>query len=181
MAVTGYDAPWNDALARLAQERPQHSLSNPALSPSGKYWLQQLDGMKGKSPVYQLNAVNSLINGWPYVDDASNWGRDHWETPLEFLSRHGDCEDYALTKYESLRRLGVPEDHMRLLIVNDTTENNARHAVLAVDLPDGTYILDNQNGMALRQQDVKRDDGGMRYEPLFALGKSQRWGYAAPT
>jgi predicted transglutaminase-like cysteine proteinase len=181
VSVTGYDAKWTDALARTAQERPQLTLANAALGPSARYWLQQLDGLQGKSAQYQLNAVNTLVNGWNYVDDTANWGGDHWETPLEFLSRQGDCEDYALTKYESLKRLGFPEEKMRLLIVNDTSEGNARHAVLAVDMPDGTYILDNQAGVALKQQDVKRDDGAMRYTPLFALSRTQRWAYTQPS
>ena len=35
--------------------------------------------------------------------------RSRWSTLLEFMQRGGDCEDYVICKYESLRRLGFAE------------------------------------------------------------------------
>ncbi|WP_237707120.1 transglutaminase-like cysteine peptidase [Pseudoalteromonas sp. BSi20652] len=41
---------------------------------------------------------------------------DYWTTPLETLGRGlGDCEDYAIAKYISLRALGVIDDKLRLI------------------------------------------------------------------
>ena len=53
-------------------------------------------------------AVNRFVNGWAYRADADNYGRsDYWATPLEFFRRSGDCEDYVIAKYRSLRLLGL--------------------------------------------------------------------------
>lgn len=44
------------------------------------------------------------------------WGRkDYWATPAELLQkRRGDCEDVAIAKYFTLRKLGVADSHLRL-------------------------------------------------------------------
>ena len=59
----------------------------------------------GRAGAEQLAAVNRFVNQWPYRTDADNYGRsDYWATPLEFFRRSGDCEDYVIAKYRSLRR-----------------------------------------------------------------------------
>jgi predicted transglutaminase-like cysteine proteinase len=51
--------------------------------------------------------TNRFLNDWRYKPDDQNYGqRDYWATPLEFLRRSGDCEDYAIAKYVTLRELG---------------------------------------------------------------------------
>ena len=40
------------------------------------------------------------MNRSPYIVDPINWGvKDYWESPGQFFSRKGDCEDYAIAKY----------------------------------------------------------------------------------
>lgn len=53
----------------------------------------------------QLRFVNSAWNGLRYISDSRNYGtKDHWATPAELISHGGgDCEDYALAKYATLR------------------------------------------------------------------------------
>ena len=72
-------------------------------------WAALLRGLDGVPPRAQVEAVNRFVNGWTYRADADNYGRsDYWATPLEFFRRSGDCEDYVIAKYRSLRLLGLP-------------------------------------------------------------------------
>jgi predicted transglutaminase-like cysteine proteinase len=64
---------------------------------------------------------------------------------------------------------------MRMLIVKDTISAQY-HAVLAVDMPDATYILDNQSAHVLKHDEIKVN-GRHVYEPLFALARDKSWLY----
>lgn len=57
----------------------------------------------------QLNQVNRFFNLVRFMDDIRVWGKeDYWATPVEFLGRNaGDCEDFAIAKYFTLRALGI--------------------------------------------------------------------------
>lgn len=172
VSTTPYTERWRGVLSRIASEQSRYRPGAPGLSPAASDWLRELETLRSRPDSFQLNAVNSYINGFLYASDL----RDTWSTPLEFLERRGDCEDYAIAKYVSLQRLGFDESRMRLLVVRDTLTREG-HAVLAVDMPDGTYILDNQSHLALKHQEVKLDDGRPRYEPLVGLSRSQQWIY----
>lgn len=54
-----------------------------------------------------------------FGDDMEVWGQeDYWATPLETMGRgRGDCEDYVIAKYFTLRALGIPEAKLRLTYV----------------------------------------------------------------
>ena len=107
--------------------------------------------------------------------DNRNWGKsDYWETPVEFMTRGGDCEDFAIAKYISLRELGVSEDRMRLAIVQDT-QKNIPHAVLALYTDDGGVVI-------LDQQIKTVFDAGHqgRYRPIFSINRSAWWLYSLP-
>ncbi|MBL4827839.1 MAG: transglutaminase-like cysteine peptidase [Spongiibacteraceae bacterium] len=80
------------------------------------------------------------------------WGRsDYWATPLETMGRQqGDCEDFTIAKYVSLRILGIPNEKLRLMYVKariTTTQGNRNqaHMVLAYYPTSGgdPLILDN--------------------------------------
>jgi predicted transglutaminase-like cysteine proteinase len=94
----------------------------------------------------QLEAVNKWVNAHAYVEDWANWGLpDYWETPREFLTRGGDCEDFAITKYFSLVRLGFSPADLKIVVVKDV-KLQMFHAVLSVQRLDSpTVLLDNQN------------------------------------
>ena len=48
-----------------------------------------------------------------------HWGvPDYWATPLELIgSNGGDCEDFAIAKYFTLRELGIPDERLRITYV----------------------------------------------------------------
>lgn len=138
-------------------------------------WQENLRDLEGKSIKAMAERVNTLVNQKRYIVDSKNWGQsDYWATPVEFLQRGGDCEDFAIMKYTALRTLGVPEDRLRLAIVQDL-QKNIPHAVLVVYTEQGAYILDNQNK---RMLDAEH---GSRYRPIYSINRQAWWLHTAPT
>lgn len=131
-------------------------------------WQNQISKLRGLPLEAMVEKVNTMMNAKPYVEDKNNYGTsDYWASPAEFLARGGDCEDYALAKYASLKALGVPESRMRLAIVEDTWKS-IPHAVLIVYTDNGGMVLDNQNKQTLSAADTSR------YAPIYSIN-SQGW------
>ncbi|ABG39606.1 periplasmic protein [Paraglaciecola sp. T6c] len=96
----------------------------------------------------KLYRVNNFFNELEFVDDIKHWGKDdYWATPVEFLaSDGGDCEDFVIAKYFSLKELGVPAEKLRLMYVTATRLRQA-HMVLAYYEQSNSVplVLDNIN------------------------------------
>lgn len=138
-------------------------------------WQKDIDKMQGRSMKEMVRGVNSLVNETKYVIDKRNWGKsDYWATPVEFLKRGGDCEDFAIAKYAALRSLGFPEERLRVAIVQDT-EKNIPHAVLVAYTDEGAFILDNQIKSLV---DAERRG---RYRPIFSINRQAWWLHQNPT
>lgn len=94
----------------------------------------------------RLETTNRFFNRVRFVDDIKHWGEnDYWATPVEFLgSNGGDCEDFSIAKYLTLRHLGVPEERLRLVYVKALRLNQAHMVVAYLATPDAEpLILDN--------------------------------------
>ena len=94
----------------------------------------------------------------------------YWAIPAEFLKKSGDCEDYAIVKYFTLKELGIPAENMRIVVVRDTLRNLA-HAVLAVYLNGDAYILDNLSNTVLSHSRIRQ------YSPQYSVNESGRWAH----
>jgi predicted transglutaminase-like cysteine proteinase len=110
-------------------------------------WNQMLQSEAKQPELEQLRAVNSFFNQQlSFQDDTRIWQQiDYWATPLESLIKGaGDCEDYALAKYFSLRNLGVPSEKLRITYVKALTRNQA-HMVLTFYASSSAepWVLDN--------------------------------------
>ena len=68
-------------------------------------WQRLLDKLQGQPEAVVLNKVNRFFNQVRFLADKDHWGKlDYWATPLELLATNGgDCEDFAIAKYFSLR------------------------------------------------------------------------------
>ena len=93
----------------------------------------------------------------------------------EFFKRGaGDCEDFAIAKYMMLRAYGVPEERLRLAIVNDT-KKGIHHAILIVYTDRGPIFLDNQI------KDTLYTASSNRYVPIFSINGSSWWLHEKPS
>lgn len=110
-------------------------------------WQNLLSSAKGLPEHDKLKQVNDFFNlNVRFVDDVIQWKtEDYWATPLEFLATGaGDCEDFAIAKYFTLKELGVDESKMRITYVKALRHDQA-HMVLTFfaspkSIPD---VLDN--------------------------------------
>merc|ERR1711879_231033 len=115
-------------------------------------WDKTIQNAKQKDILHKLKDVNDFWNTIKYKRDEAQWGKkDYWAAPFEFLgSGAGDCEDYAIAKYFSLLKLGVPENKLRITYVKlkrKQTKFEEAHMVLTYyHKPAATpIVLDNIN------------------------------------
>ncbi len=83
-------------------------------------WRDLLVSSAGQPEAAKLKRVNDFFNRKiRFGDDVAIWGvSDYWATPLETMGRgEGDCEDFAISKYVTLKLLGVPSEKLRLTYV----------------------------------------------------------------
>ncbi len=124
------------------------------------------------SEMDKVKYVNDFFNTIPYYNDIDHWKKkDYWATPFEKITTDGgDCEDYAIGKYFSLRELGVPDKKLRMMYVKAIKWGEA-HMVLtyfpqADDIP---LVLDNINKKILPAN--KRKD----LVPVYSFNGDGLW------
>ena len=138
-------ANWN--FAQILQTAEQRY--GPLGSAQGRIeaWNQMLQGETRQPERERLTAVDRFFNQQlSSRDDTRIWRQtDYWATPVESLVKGaGDCEDYALAKYFSLRNLGVPSEKLRITYVKALTRNQAHMVLTYYATPSADpLVLDN--------------------------------------
>lgn len=160
---------WRSVLQRYEEEQRQAKLDGcQTTAPTSTgclyaEWARFLDGLRSLSRQEQLRAVNHAINQRPYTTDMANWAmEDYWESPAQFLAKSGDCEDFAILKYLSLRRLGWQGEALRIAAVFDT-RLNIGHAIVIVEDAGRAWILDSQIPDVVEASQIDH------YQPLYSL------------
>jgi predicted transglutaminase-like cysteine proteinase len=132
-------------------------------------WHQFLGELRQLPMPEQISAVHRAMNRARYVSDLANWGvGDYWASPSEFFAKDGDCEDYAIAKYASLRALGIPNAALRVLIVQDLNLKTP-HAVLTVYVDRTWFLLDNQTSQVIELRTVRH------YQPIYSINETTWW------
>jgi len=95
----------------------------------------------------KLEKVNHFFNSRiEFVSDIDLWGvQDYWATPIEFLCKKaGDCEDFAIAKFFTLKAMGVAEEKLNITYVK-ALQYNIAHMVLTYYSEPGAepLVLDN--------------------------------------
>jgi predicted transglutaminase-like cysteine proteinase len=96
--------------------------------------------------IRKLSHVNSFMNKiFSKHDIDSKSSIDHWATPKEFLLQgHGDCEDYAISKYFTLLELNIPKEKLYFAVVNIKGVSTAHMVLLYLENKNATpLVLDN--------------------------------------
>lgn len=112
-------------------------------------WHNLIDNSASLSADEKLDAANRMINRLvSYASDQQTWGQeDYWATPAETISQgQGDCEDFAIAKYFTLVKMGIPVERLRLTYVK-VLGRQEPHMVLAYyqDPQTQPLILDSLN------------------------------------
>lgn len=170
---------WRDVLGKIDKEeayfnscdKDLKSCKNEHLSA----WREFLAQAKFKPKDQLLKEVNKFINTWPYIEDAKNWKKsDYWASPIEFLDKSGDCEDYAIIKYVTLKELGFKSENMRIVVVMDKLRL-INHAILVVyDNNNQAVVLDSLFDAVLPQQRI------LQYTPHYSVNEHAHWAHVMP-
>jgi predicted transglutaminase-like cysteine proteinase len=127
-----------------------------AASKDGDYFAKQrllalkrlIASLKGKTELEKLEGVNDFFNRVRFVPDIETWGvKDYWARPTEFLTRdQGDCEDFVIAKFFTLKQLGVPESKLFFTYVKALKLNQAHMVLTYYATPKSVpLVLDNLN------------------------------------
>ncbi len=135
-------------------------------------WRRLVADSQNLSIVNKLATVNNFFNSLDFVDDLDHWGKeDYWATPIEFLAtRGGDCEDFTIAKYFTLRELGVPDEKLRLVYVKALTLNQ-HHMVLAY------YNKPTSIPVILDNLDKELKPASQRHDllPIYSFNAKNLW------
>jgi predicted transglutaminase-like cysteine proteinase len=142
-----------------------HSVEHAAVGGSAAAFAT---AQRDKGAVERLEAVNWYVNKRVhFVDDQVRWGRpDVWSAANATLNAgKGDCEDFAIAKLAMLRRAGIADKDLYLVILRDTVRR-ADHAVLVVRAAGHMYLLDNGTDEVLDSEAVQD------YRPIFTFASN---------
>lgn len=157
-----------DDILKSAQQQYGEQAKRRLLS-----WQKLLRGENAAlSEVEKLKQVNSFFNQLRFVDDIKHWKKsDYWATPIEFLSSGGgDCEDFSLAKYFTLKALGVDEKKLNMTYVKATKLNQAHMVVTYYPSP-GAVPLVLDNLVPAIKPATKRKD----LVPVFSFNGTSLW------
>ncbi len=162
---------WLDVLDRWRREQSEATAicdddSEGACVP--KDWARLVQELKGAGLRTSVQRVNEAINRYPFVASTQNWGKQYWETPFEFVRHGGQCQDYAIAKFMLLRELGVANEKLRFVIVQDLRDGDM-HAVSVAYVDDDVMLMDNLLAQAESTTRVTW------YMPYYSINETNWW------
>lgn len=170
---------WTHILAQYEKNKDTYAAcrETPGECPSDRVavWQQFIGAVKDQPAARQIAYVNHWVNRMPYRQDDLVYGdNDHWASVEEFLAYAGDCEDFAIMKYLTLRELGFPAKRMHITMVYDVF-SGTDHAFLVAQSDGGVeYVMDN------RETGTDPALFAARYKPHFAFNEKSIRTYNSP-
>ncbi|MGL1959489.1 MAG: transglutaminase-like cysteine peptidase [Colwellia sp.] len=135
-------------------------------------WQALVSDLQNESEKQQLISVNRYFNRVRFVEDIRVWKqKDYWATPIEFLGKNaGDCEDFTIAKYFTLRALGVPSEKLRFIYVSALRLKQSHMVLGYFETPDAMpLLLDNINKKILTA-DLRKD-----LQPIYSFNGDGLW------
>lgn len=109
-------------------------------------WNQLIQKQRNAVIAEKLKATNDYFNGFYFEKDSGYQGiTDYWKSPHAFINDGGgDCEDFVIAKYVTLRMLNVAAKSLRIAYVKSTKQKQA-HMVLTyyANSEEEPLVLDN--------------------------------------
>lgn len=135
-------------------------------------WQAMIVANRDESERQKLEIVNQYFNRMEFISDMEHWGKkDYWATPVEFIATAaGDCEDFSIAKYFTLRELGIETEKLRLIYVKATSINQA-HMVL------GYYKNADAEPLILDNLDPEIQPASLRQDliPSYSFNGNSLW------
>lgn len=167
-------APDLDKMLLLAQQR-----YGTVGTQNVQQWRTLVREAQGLPEPEKIKRVNAFFNQRiAFREDAEIWGvMDYWATPLETLGRGaGDCEDFTIAKYVTLKLLDVPIERMRLIYVRAKiggphSSISQAHMVLGYYAAPGAEPLVLDNLITDIRPASRRSD----LQPVFSFNSDGLW------
>lgn len=110
-------------------------------------WEELIRQDRSSNDLDKLKKANHFFNSRiRFANDYDVWGvQDYWATPIEFICKGaGDCEDFAIAKYFTLKAMGLPDEKLKITYVK-ALQYNIHHMVLTYySAPEAEpLVLDN--------------------------------------
>ncbi|OWV29540.1 transglutaminase [Halomonas campaniensis] len=140
-------------------------------------WFALLQQLQDQDIQAKLRGVNDFFNRRiRWVDDIQVWGEeDFWATPLEAMGKgQGDCEDYSIAKYITLKQLGVTSQYLRMIYVRariGRSQITQAHMVLGYySTPDAEPLVLDNIVPSITPASQRTD-----LDPLFSFNSDGLW------
>jgi predicted transglutaminase-like cysteine proteinase len=158
------------AIAAILLSSPEYSIAKVFLDKIEKEYgpfavrraialVQMMNEVKDADEMEKMEKVNDFFNQTPYASDKETWGvSDYWATRYEFIGKdRGDCEDYVIAKYFTLKDLGVPTSKLFMTYAKSLRFKTAHMVLTYYATPRSVpLVLDNYNYKILPA--TQRDD-----------------------
>ena len=135
-------------------------------------WQNSVDKNLTRSDEDKLRAVNRFFNRNRFLTDQEHWHKeDYWATPIELLgTKGGDCEDFAIAKYITLRALRIPDKKLRITYVKSLTLNQAHMVLTYYATPKAIpLVLDNLTNQ------IKPATSRIDLKPIYSFNGDGLW------
>ena len=119
-----------------------------------------------------LDETNRFFNRQIFIDDIKLWGQpDYWASPVEFLAvGGGDCEDFSIAKYFTLREMGLSDESMRLIYVKAIRYNQFHMVVANYATPASMPVILDNLDFAIKPANLRTD-----LVPIYSFNGSHLW------
>lgn len=163
-----------DKMLQLAQQR----YGTPGTQ-NVQQWRSLLREAQGLPEPEKIKRVNAFFNRRiAFREDAEIWGAaDYWATPLETLGRaSGDCEDFTIAKYVTLKLLDVPIERMRLIYVRAKI-GGPHSSISQAHMVLGYYATPGQEPLVLDNliTDIRPASRRSDLRPVFSFNSDGLW------
>lgn len=128
---------------------------------------------QAKQDEEKLALINDFFNqNIKFVNDLNHWGEnDYWATPLEFIaSGAGDCEDFSIAKYFSLKEAGIAENKLRLTYVKAIKLGQAHMVLTYFAQPRSIPLVLDNLIPEIKQADQRKD-----LLPVYSFNGAGLW------
>ncbi len=137
-------------------------------------WEKLINSHQNHSDWDKLKAVNDFFKR--QIKETPDWraaeGYDYWQSPIETLVRgKGDCDDFVMAQYVSLRLLEIPAQQLRVgLVAHPTLGGHGVVLFYPTDERD-PWVLDNltSDGLGAQFGRIQRLSLRMKFDEIKPL------------
>ena len=136
------------------------------------HWQNVVDKNRNETDLTKLEVANQLVNENRFLDDLTLWdAEDYWATPIELFGvRAGDCEDFTLAEYFTLRAMQIDEEKPRVIYVNALNLEQAHMVLGYYGTPDAEPLVLDNLVRSIKPASMRPD-----LEPVYTFVGSSLW------